>query len=165
MTCSIGMRAPQRGMLAAEILQRLAEVADDPALYRDAKQPAAMAPAGIPRNLADFAVRAVRQLAAERKAVARALGEVLSEPKPQVWFSRNEGAWRPRAVTLDRRTRMLHDAHHVFINGESVPVRGADAKLLRRLADERTLDRTRVGRASPAVRKLLAAWYAAGWLR
>lgn len=165
MTCSIGMRAPQRGSLAAEILQRLAEVSDDPTLYRDPKQAAAARPAEVPRHLADFAGEAVRRLATERRNVARALGEVLSEPKPQVWFERIEGAWRPRAVALDRRTRMLYDGAHVFINGESVPARGADAKLLRRLADERTLDARHVGRASHGVRKLLATWYAAGWLR
>ena len=38
MTCSIGMRAPQRGALAAELAQRLAETYDDPTLYRDAGQ-------------------------------------------------------------------------------------------------------------------------------
>ena len=165
MTCSIGMRAPQRGTLAAEILQRLAEVSDDPTLYRDSRQRPTARPAKIPRHLVDFAGQAVQRLAARPKAVARALGEVLSEPKPGVWFKGNDAAWRPRAVMLDRRTRMLYDAHHVFINGESVPARGADAKLLLRLADERALDAKRVGRASPAVRKLLATWYAAGWLR
>ena len=165
MTCSIGARAPQRGALAAEILQRLAEGADDPTLYRDAKQSATARPAEIPRHLVDFASRAVQQLIARPKAAVRALGEVLSEPKPQVWFSGNEGAWRPRAVALDRRTRMLYGGGHVFINGESVPVQGGDAKLLRRLADERTLDARRVRRSSRAVRKLLASWYAAGWLR
>jgi len=165
MSCSIGMRSPRRGAFAAEILQRLAEVADDPTLYRDANQAAAARPAEIPRNLADFANEAVRQLAAERNGVDRALGEVLSEPKPGVWFTRNEGAWRRRAVTLDRRTRMLYDRRNIYINGEAVPMQGADFRLLRRLADERALDVTRVRRSSSAVRKLLAAWYAAGWLR
>jgi len=165
MTCSIGMRAPQRGILAAEIVQRLAEVSDDPTLYRDSRERATARPAEIPPQLADFAGHAVQRLAARPEAVARALGEVLSEPKPGVWFDGDDAAWRLRAVRLDRRTRMLYDARHVFINGESVPARGADAKLLRRLADERALDAKRVGRASAAVRKLLATWYAAGWLR
>jgi 50S ribosomal protein L16 3-hydroxylase len=164
-TCSIGMRAPRRGALAAEIMQRLAEVADDPTLYRDARSGAAAAPAAIPARLVEFAGEAVRRLATDPAAIARALGEVLSEPKPGVWFERQEASWRPRAVVLDRRTRMLHDGSHVFINGESVPARGNDGKLLRRLADERSLDAKRVGRASRAVRKLLANWYAAGWLR
>jgi 50S ribosomal protein L16 3-hydroxylase len=167
MTCSIGMRAPQRGALGAEILQRLAETAADPRLYRDAAQPATVAPAAIPPRLAAFAADAVRRLVAPRAAVARALGEVLSEPKAHVWFRRND---RPRsagvaAVALDRQTRMLYDARHVFINGEAVPARGRDGVLLRRLANERALDQRAVRGASGAVQALLAQWLAAGWLR
>jgi 50S ribosomal protein L16 3-hydroxylase len=52
----------------------------------------------------------------------------------------------------------------VYINGEAVRVAGKDAALLRRLADERALDAGAVGRASGAVRSLLADWFAAGWL-
>jgi 50S ribosomal protein L16 3-hydroxylase len=164
MTCSIGMRAPQRGTLAAEIVQRLAETFEDSALYRDAGQAATRAPAAIPYALGKFAGEAVGRLANRPAAVARALGEVLSEPKPNVWFDKRLARWRSRAVALDRRTRMLYDARHVFINGEAVRIRGRDAALLRRLADERTLDARAVGRASAEVRALLAEWFAAGWL-
>jgi 50S ribosomal protein L16 3-hydroxylase len=164
MTCSIGMRAPQRGTLAAEVAQRLAETFDDPTLYRDRGQAATSAPAAIPRALGSFARAAVRQLANRPAAAARALGEVLSEPKATVWFEKRSARWRPRAVALDRRTRMLYDARHVFINGEAVRARGRDAALLHRLANERALDARAVGRASAAVRKLLAEWFAAGWL-
>ena len=44
---------------------------------------------------------------------------------------------------------MLYDARHVFVNGESVRVRGTDAALLRRLADARTLDARAVRGAEP----------------
>jgi 50S ribosomal protein L16 3-hydroxylase len=164
MTCSIGMRAPQRGALAAELVQRMAETHDDAVIYRDAGERAAEAPAAIPRALAKFAGDAVHRLAKRPGAVARALGEVLSEPKPQVWFEKRKTRWRPRAIALDRRTRMLYDAQHVFINGESLRARGKDAVLLRRLADERTLDTQTVRGASKGVRSLLAEWFAAGWL-
>jgi 50S ribosomal protein L16 3-hydroxylase len=164
MTCSIGMRAPQRGALAAEILQRIGESHDDATLYGDAGQEATDEPAAIPRTLAKFAHRAVRRLVGRPGAVARALGEVLSEPKANVWFRKSPARWRPTAVTLDRRTRMLYDARHVFVNGESVPVRGQDAALLRRLADARTLDARAVRGASPKAMALLAEWLAAGWL-
>jgi 50S ribosomal protein L16 3-hydroxylase len=164
MTCSVGMRAPQRGALAAELAQRLAETYDDPALYRDAGQPATASPAAIPAALARFAADAMRRLAARPAAVGRALGEVLSEPKPHVWFTKRSTRWRNGAVELDRRTRMLYDSRHVFINGESVPLRNADAALLRRLADERALDARAVRSASSFARELLAAWLAAGWL-
>jgi 50S ribosomal protein L16 3-hydroxylase len=164
MTCSIGMRAPQRGSLAAELMQRLAEVSDDPLPYRDAHQPATATPAAIPRALAAFAAEAVRRLATRPSGVARALGEVLSEPKPRIWFEKRATPWRSRAVALDRRTRMLYDHRHVFINGESVEARGKDATVLRRLADDRTLDARAVRSASGTVKSLLGEWFAAGWL-
>jgi 50S ribosomal protein L16 3-hydroxylase len=165
MTCSIGMRAPQRGALAAEIVQRLAETSDDPRLYRDAGQRATATPAKIPPALATFAADAVRKLVARPGAIARALGEVQSEPKAHVWFRKNEARWRVAAVTLDRQTRMLYDTRHVFINGEAVRARGRDGALLRRLADERALDARSVRGASGAVRTLFAQWFAAGWLQ
>ena len=163
MTCSIGMRAPQRGSFGAELAQRLAETYDDPTLYRDARQRATDAPAAIPSALARFGAQAVRRLAASPAAVGRAIGEVLSEPKPEVWFTKRSAPRRPAAVALDRRTRMLYDRRHVFINGEAVRVLGEDAALLQRLADTRTLDARTVRSASTAVRKLLAEWIAAGW--
>ena len=46
----------------------------------------------------------------------------------------------PVAVVLDRKTRMLYDERHVFINGESFRAAGRDATLARRLADRRRLD-------------------------
>jgi 50S ribosomal protein L16 3-hydroxylase len=60
---------------------------------------------------------------------------------------------------------MLYDAHHVYINGESVRAAGKDATLLRRLADERGLDARAVRDASRVVRALLREWFDAGWLQ
>jgi 50S ribosomal protein L16 3-hydroxylase len=164
MTCSIGMRAPQRGALAGELVQRLAESYEDSRLYRDLHQDAVERPAAIPAALTAFAVDAVRRLAARPAATERALGEVLSEPKAHVWFEKRAERWRPGAVTLDRRTRMLYDARDVFVNGEAVRARGQDAAVLRRLADRRSLAAQEVHDAGPAVRALLAEWFAAGWL-
>ena len=63
------------------------------------------------------------------------LGEVLSEPKPGVWFDAGAPLPREGAVHLDRRTRMIYDKRHVFINGESFRAAGRDAKLMQALAD------------------------------
>ena len=67
-------------------------------------------------------------------------------------------------MQLDARTRMLHDARHVFINGEAWRAAGADAALMRRLADRRSLDEADLARASDAARELLRSWCEAGWL-
>jgi 50S ribosomal protein L16 3-hydroxylase len=69
-----------------------------------------------------------------------------------------------REVVLDRRTRMMYDEQHVFINGESYRASGRDAALLRELADAGSLGRQRLARASAAAHALLASWCEAGWI-
>jgi 50S ribosomal protein L16 3-hydroxylase len=164
MTCSIGFRVPQRGGLAAELALRMADGFEDEALYRDPGQAATATPAAVPRALQDFAAEALRRLVGDRRALACALGEVMTEPKPRVWFDEPSVPWRPGALRLDRRTRMLYDEHHVFINGESYRAAGADARLMRELADNRCLPAARVARASPEAQALLQEWHTAGWL-
>jgi 50S ribosomal protein L16 3-hydroxylase len=170
MTCSVGFRAPSAPELARELLQRLADEAGDEAaagdapLYADASQPATAEPGRVPPALQRFAARAVAQALRDPLAVSRTLGETLSEPKPQVWFEAG-AAWRAgAAVRLDARTRMLYDDRHVFINGESYRAAGRDARLLRRLADERTLAAVEVQRLGADALGCLRQWAEAGWL-
>lgn len=164
MTYSIGFRVPQRGGLAGEIAQRLADDHEDEQLYRDPGQPATAQPAALPAGLMAFARDGLRRLLADERALARALGEVMTEPKPRVWFDEPSAQWRPGGVVLDRRTRMMYDDHHVFINGEAFRAAGADARLLRRLADQRGLEAREVARASEALQAWLAEAHASGWL-
>jgi 50S ribosomal protein L16 3-hydroxylase len=166
MTYSIGFRSPKAGELAQELLQRLAEDAAEDVgedFYRDARQAAVAAPAAMPASLERFARQAVQQALKDPLALARALGEAMSEPKPHVWF---EAGARPRGragVALDRRTRMLYDEHHIYINGESYRAAGRDAALMRRLADLRMLTGAEVRGASAAARALLGDWCEDGW--
>jgi len=168
LTCSIGFRAPGRDELARALLQRLLDAPDDeprpPVLYRDARQPAAAHPARLPDALRDFAADAVARLQREPDWLARCLGEVLSEPKPDVWFDAGLGPVAGAGVRLDRRTRMVYDARHVYINGESYRAGGRDATLMRRLADRRGLDAADVARLGADARALLEEWVSAGWL-
>jgi 50S ribosomal protein L16 3-hydroxylase len=171
MTYSIGFRAPKRGDLARELLQRMGEEAEDTlgqALYKDPGQPAVQTPAAIPAALQDFARGTLESLLADRLALACALGEVLTEPKANIWFDGDgdDDADSPAplaGLTLDRRTRMMYDEQHVFINGESYRAGGRDAVLMRRLADQRTLTAADLARASEDARSLLASWCASGW--
>lgn len=165
MTCSVGFRVPDRDELARELLLRLAdESGGDAVFYRDPGQPAAASPAAVPPGLLDFARRAVQRRLSGDDWLPCLLGEILSEPKPQVSF---DGPGRARgaasAVVLAPRTRMLHDARCVYINGESFEVRGRDGTLARRLADERRLSADEVARLSGPARAALDTWIAQGW--
>lgn len=168
MTCSIGFRAPGRTALAADLLHHLAEdleVADEEPIYRDRTQDATAAPGRVPENLHEFAGQALRKVLADPHALARVLGQWLSEPKPQVWFDGGKALPEgPVTLRLDRRTRMMYDDRHVFINGEAFRAAGRDARLMRDLADQRRLSAAALALASSDARALLGDWAEAGWL-
>ena len=171
MTCSIGFRAPAAGELARELLMRLADEGDEDdgtsaaaALYRDPQQPATATPGALPDGLLQFARAALERQLSEPDALARVFGEMLTEPKPQVWF--DAGAPRtPGGVRLNARSRMLYDDRHVFINGEALRAGGRDASLMRKLADTRALGAADCARLSAPAAALLDDWVAAGWAR
>ena len=162
-TYSIGFRAPSRADVARELLERIAQDAEGEALYRDAQQEATGAPGEVPQSLRTFACKAVDAALRDADAFDRALGEMLTEPKPSVWFDAGGAGKVDEGVVLDRRTRMMYDARHVFINGESLRASGRDAKLMRELADRRTLTGMQVRKAGGVAREVLASWVEAGW--
>jgi 50S ribosomal protein L16 3-hydroxylase len=171
--------ADEDGVPAAQAARR------DP-LYTDPRQPATDTPGAVPRALEDFARESLEAALRDPDAIGRALGEYLTEPAAGVWFDGQDdeggdeedaehgdgpgagpdadGARFAAGVVLDRRTRMLHDARHVFINGESYRAAGRDAQLMRRLADERRLDGRSLRGASPDARELLESWCDSGWV-
>jgi 50S ribosomal protein L16 3-hydroxylase len=166
-TYSIGFKAPARGDLAGELLERLAHDAEDAAgdaLYRDATQAAVNTPGAIPAGLSDFARAAVQRALQDPAMLDRALGEYLTEPKPRVWFDAPNSDNLDGALRLDRRTRMMYDKQHVFINGDSYRASGRDATLMRRLADTRQLDAVDARRVSAQARSMLSDWCEAGWI-
>jgi len=166
MTCSIGFRAPMGTELARELLQRVLDDVEpdgDEPHFRDPPRSATETPARMPPALDAFARKAVERLLRDPSQLARALGEVMTEPKPEVWFDagleRGEGA----GLRLDRRTRMMYDERHVFINGESFNAAGRDARLMRDLADARRLTAAQCRRLSADARAVVADWVAQGW--
>jgi 50S ribosomal protein L16 3-hydroxylase len=174
MTCSIGLRSSAMGELGADLLARMAQAYSEDleeagpaelARYRDPTQPAVDAPAAMPAALQGFARKAVEAALRDADAIDRALGESLTEPKANIWF--DEAGEVPdvmQHVALDRRTRMLYDTRHIYINGESFRAGGADATLMRRLADRRALGQRELARASNGALALLGEWCEAGWL-
>ncbi len=173
MTYSVGFRIPNRAEIARELLQRLAEDAEDSvgvSLYRDPDQLAVAQPAEIPPKMLEFAQDALRDALKDSQAFARGLGEYMTEPKPSVWFDTVEPsdglaqALHLQGCRLDRRSRMMFDAKHIFINGESFTASGRDAALMHRLANERVLSAIEVGHLSAQAFDLLVSWVEAGWL-
>ena len=168
MTYSIGFRSPDRGELGRELLLRMSDEPDDPenpVIYKDPKQEAVSSPALIPEGMYDFAREALKKAMAEPLALERALGEYLTEPKPNVWFEHGDENGMFESVVLDRRTRMMYDAKHIFINGESYLAGGRDATLMRKLADTKGLSRKDLAGASDDALELLSSWFDAGWVR
>jgi 50S ribosomal protein L16 3-hydroxylase len=166
MTCSIGYRTPMATELARELLQRVLDDvepdADEPH-YRDPPRSATEAPAKIPQALDAFARKAVARLLRDPTQLARALGEVMTEPKPEVWFDTGLERGLDAGLRLDRRTRMMYDERHVFINGESFNAAGRDARLMRDLADSRRLTAPQCNRLSADAQAVVADWVAQGW--
>ena len=73
-------------------------------------------------------------------------------------------ATKGQGVLLDTKTRMMYDTNHVFINGESYLAKGADAALMHKLANDRSLGHQALVKASVGAIDLLSDWYSAGWL-
>ncbi|GAB4216788.1 MAG: cupin domain-containing protein [Rhodoferax sp.] len=173
MTYSIGFRIPNRAELARELLHSLAEEAESRvglSLYKDPNQPAVTQPAQVPPAMVEFAQAALQAALKEPMALARGLGEYLTEPKPNVWFDMPEAspdtpdALLGRGLRLDRRSKMMWDEQHIYINGESFKASGRDARVLRALADARSLSAHEGRGLSSGARALLLDWVDAGWL-
>ena len=183
MTYSIGFKVPKQVDLGRELLLRYADAVDEEnlpdeelrkpvklkpeVLYRDADQEATPNPALIPNALHEFAQQAITKAMADPDALARHLGEHLSEPKSNVWFDAPEGAVklsRKRGVKLALQSQMMFDARHIFLNGESWRAAGKDAKLMQKLANQRFLDASDLVKASEDAIGLLQDWLEQGWL-
>ncbi len=169
MTWSVGFRAPQAGELAREILLGLADEAFEDVgdtLYRDPKQAAVTLPAAIPTSLAVFTRQVVDKALQNPQLLNSLLGEYLTAPKANVWFDETDmAADLSVALRLDRRSKMMYDEQHVFINGESFKVSGRDAVVLRQLADDRVITPQKVKVLSADAREALLDWVHAGWLK
>ncbi|HSB25873.1 MAG TPA: winged helix domain-containing protein, partial [Burkholderiaceae bacterium] len=135
-------------------------------LYSDRASAATATPARIPTALQSFALAAWQRATEDPGTLQQALGQWLSEPKSRVWFppGRRARSLGARALVLNRRTRMLYDADHVYINGESLLASGRDAQCLRRLADARELPAADVRRLSQAARAIVQQWLTSGWV-
>jgi 50S ribosomal protein L16 3-hydroxylase len=165
MTWSIGFRSASRHEWVREIFSRLAEhLPEDERLYADPKQDAATLPAQVPAAMHAHLQAVLAQALASPVHAQRALGEWLTEPKAQVWFEPGQQWRRGQGVRLHRRSRMMYDRLHVFLNGDSWRAAGADARLLKKLADRGCLSGAELTRSSTSLQACLREWCRDGWL-
>lgn len=171
-TYSIGFRAPKAGELARELLHRIAEeiadgMEDDPKLaklYEDKTQEATAQPSLLPTALTAFAAEAVSKAVADKTLIEQLIGEYLTDPKAGVYFDGGKLPKNFKRIVLHAATRMSYDAKHMFINGQSFKCAGADAKLLRKLADERQINATELIAGSAALMPAIGEFAKEGWL-
>jgi 50S ribosomal protein L16 3-hydroxylase len=180
MTCSIGFRAPSTQELTGQFLYHLAERIGDSARadtrYRDPAQPAVTKPAELPALLIERVGAILANVRWNEKDVAAFLGTYLSEPKANVVFDPPE---RPLTETrfiervkksglkLDRKTVLLYDKRHYFLNGEAEKMAADTRKWLPELADLRRFEAKRFVTLSDdsSMTALLHEWYCAGWIQ
>ena len=155
--------AKTRSLRRALIVEEAEEL--DATLYQDPRQAAVDRPGAIPNALKDFARNALDKALQDPQALARVLGEYLTEPKANVWFEERSVSKLPKQLKLDRRSRMMYDDKHIFLNGESWRASGRDAQLMRILADQRALSASQILGASQSAKKILLSWLKSGWLK
>ncbi|TFW27511.1 cupin domain-containing protein [Massilia arenosa] len=173
MTYSIGFRAPSYQELGENFLQFMADSIDLPGRYADPDLAPAKNPAEIPKAMLETIADELNKVRFTEDDVAIFLGEYLSEPKHNVFFTPPEKrltvgrfmeAARKKGVALSRKTLMLYRGRNVFINGESFAAGRADKPALEALANARRLDGAQVAAASEDVADALYTWYSDGWL-
>jgi 50S ribosomal protein L16 3-hydroxylase len=115
--------------------------------------------------------RAIRKVKWDDEDIANFLGCYLSEPKPHIFFDapakplteeRFVQAIQKNGVTLDLKTQMLCHDSTIFINGDSHPVGQGCYRILRELADTRSLPAS--SKLTREAGDLLYQWYQDGYL-
>lgn len=173
MTYSIGFRAPSYQELGEAFLQFMAETIELPGRYADPDLRTSAHPAQISAATVSRVASELAKIRFTDDDIAIFLGEYLSEPKANVFFTpparpltlpRFAQAAAKRGVDLSRKTRMLYRGRHLFINGESFVVPRQDKTVLALLADTRQLDGESISQASDDALEALHTWYRDGWL-
>lgn len=172
-TYSIGFRAPSYQELGENFLQFMADSIDLPGRYADPELQASAKPAEIPKHMLDTIAEELNKVRFTADDITIFLGEYLSEPKHNVFFTPLEKpltlerflqSASKKGLVLSPKTQMLYRGSNIFINGESFEIGRADKATLLALANDRRLDGAALAAASGDVIDALYAWYGDGWL-
>lgn len=172
MTCSIGFRAPGNQELAEAFIDHLRDVVDVPGRYADPDLRPARGPARIGPAMRRRVAATIARIEWDREGIDRFLGRFLTEPKPEVVFKAGRRRSRAefarsiarRGVRLDRRTQLLYDDAHYYINGEDAPLRASFRRPLQQLADRRMLSPAQAAKLPSELVDVLHTWHRHGFL-
>ncbi len=175
-TYSIGFRAPSAQELGTAFLDWLRDSIALEGRYTDSSLAAAAEPARIGEAMQRRCSAMLARILWNEASVGHFLGCYLSEPKPDVFFDPPSRALEPAAfrsaavrqgVSLDRRTQLLYDERHGFMNGTAFDWAGRDTALIKELANFRQLTGARLSgscAARVATMSLFHGWYCDGFL-
>jgi 50S ribosomal protein L16 3-hydroxylase len=170
-TYSIGFRAASAQDLGTAFLDWLRDGLALEGRYADPHLRVAREPARIDTRMQDACAAMLRKIRWSDVDVARFLGSYLSEPKPQVVFTRPErpmplGAFSrgaaKRGVSLNARTQILYDGRNVYVNGMAMAWPAGAQVAISRLANARRLRGADV--SGSVLIGLLHDWYCDGYL-
>lgn len=171
MTYSIGFRTPAYQELGEQFLVYLQDRIEIDGMYADPDLKAQKHPAEISSDMLQQVGRAIGKVKWDEEDIANFLGCYLSEPKPHISFDAPAKPWTEerfaqslltRGVMLDLKTQMLCHGSTVFINGDSYPVGKGCYRILRELADARSLPAS--SKLTREATDLLYQWYLDGYL-
>ncbi|MEP6609306.1 MAG: cupin domain-containing protein [Burkholderiaceae bacterium] len=170
---SIGFRAPEYQQLLDPWFAEFAEHALLRGRYRDPGITPARRPALLPAVMTRDVHAKLSQYQPQRADTERFLLRYLSEPKSTTVFdaptsapsrARFRRAATLRGLTLDRRTRIIHSARALGINGEWIDSATAPIAALAKFADRRELSSAMAASLPASAWKVLYQWYRAGWI-
>ena len=170
-TCSIGFRAPSRQELCQAFLAWLQDEIRLRGRYADRDLALQRHPAWISDAMLTRVEAMLDGLQWRREEVLHFLGEYLTEPKPQTWFTPPQRPLararflqeaRRQGIRLALKSNMLFHDSRVFINGERVLVPKRARAALVDLADKRAL--IPWPSAADAIADTLHQWYKCGYV-
>jgi len=171
MTYSIGFRTPAYHELAEQFLVYLQDRIRIKGMYADPGLEAQKHPSEIGSDMLDQIAQAIGRIQWHQRDVAAFLGCYLSEPKPHIFFDtparplnrdRFAQALQTRGVALNLKTQMLCHGRSIFINGEAHTTKKEAYRVLRLLADARSLPAGM--ELPPEALDLLYQWYVDGYI-
>lgn len=170
-TYSVGFRAPSAQELGQRFLEFLQDELALDGMYADPDLKPLRGAGAITPAMVTKVAKMLDGIRWNTPDVARFLGAYLTEPKPHIVFERPErpltaarftARGRDRGVRLALTTQMLYAGHDVFINGERISVPATAARLIRQLADRRSVPPgTRWDKWSATT---LYDWYRCGYI-